>query len=120
MPLEGVTLTPGAEADQEVEPVMAEPPFVIVNSTCPVLALHAPLTVILDLSQVDEAGVFVAVAVKVGVRVIVGEAIGEAVGDAVDAIEAPDAAAQVASALAEPLPGWPGRWLTTMDTLAPG
>ena len=62
MPLAGETLTPGPDAVHDVEPVMEEPPLVMVNSTCPVLALHAPLTVILDLSQ-TETGVFVAVAV---------------------------------------------------------
>ena len=66
MPLAGVTLTPGAEADQEVEPVMAEPPLMMVNSTCPVLALQAPLTEMLDLSQTG-AEVFVGVGVYVEV-----------------------------------------------------
>jgi len=32
-PFGGVTLTPGPEADQLVVPVIAEPLFVIVNST---------------------------------------------------------------------------------------
>ncbi len=70
-PLDGTTLMPGAEADHEVDPVMAEPPLVMVNSTCPVLALQAPLTVMEDLSQ-TEAGVLVVVAVAVAVGVNVG------------------------------------------------
>lgn len=64
VPLAGETLTPGAEADQVVDPVMGAPPLVMVNSTCPVLALQAPLTKILDLSQVD-SGVLVGVGLGV-------------------------------------------------------
>jgi hypothetical protein len=33
LPPEGETLTPDAEADQVVDPSMAEPPLVMVNST---------------------------------------------------------------------------------------
>ena len=69
MPLGGMTLIPGAEADQEVGPVMAEPVLVMVNSTCPLPALQAPLTVTLDLSQ---TGLDVAVGVKVATGVLVG------------------------------------------------
>jgi len=69
VPLAGATLTPGAEADHEVVPVMAAPPLVMVNSTSPVLALQAPLTTMLDLSQTDAAAVFVAVGLGVYVEV---------------------------------------------------
>jgi hypothetical protein len=75
LPLAGETLTPAPDADHVVEPVMAEPVLVMVNSTCPVLVLQAPLTVTLDLSQV-EAGVFV----TVGVGVFVGAKVFVAVG----------------------------------------
>jgi len=48
---------------------MAAPPLVMVNSTSPVLALQAPLTTMLDLSQTDAAAVFVAVGLGVYVEV---------------------------------------------------
>ena len=79
-PLEGETLTPGAEADHVVGPVMAEPPLVMVKSTCPVLLLQTPLTLILDLSH---SGVAVNVGVKVGVTVAVFVAVKVAVKVAV-------------------------------------
>ena len=119
--MDGLSVTPGAEADQEVGPVMAEPPLVMVNSTCPVLLLQMPTTLMLDLSQTSVAvgvrvgvlvavfvgvlvGVLVAVfvAVLVGVFVTVGVSVNVAVGVAVEA-------SQVASALASPVPGCPTR-----------
>ena len=60
------------------------------------------------------AGVFVGAGVKVWVGVAVGVEV------AVLAARAAALGAQVASALATPVPGWPGRWLTTMETLVPG
>ena len=56
------------------------------------------------------AGVFVGAGVKVWVGVEV----------AVLAARAAALGAQVASALATPVPGWPGRWLTTMETFVLG
>jgi hypothetical protein len=69
MPLGGSISMPGADTDQDVGPVMAEPPFVIVNCTSPVFFTQAPSTLMLDLSQV---GVPVTVGVNVGSGVLVG------------------------------------------------
>jgi hypothetical protein len=67
-PLGGAILVPGAEIDQVVGPVIFEPVLVMVNSTCPVVRLQTPSTLMLDLSQ-GGVGVYVGEGVLLGVSV---------------------------------------------------
>lgn len=77
LPLDGLNEIPGAEADQVVGPVIADPPLVMVKTTLPVLLSHFALTEMLDLSQTSVAvGIGVLVEVGSGVLVTVGKGVG--------------------------------------------
>ena len=56
-PLEGLRVIPGADAVQVVEPVIFEPPLVIVKTTLPVSLSQVPFTDMDDLSHPLSSGV---------------------------------------------------------------